>query len=106
MSNETALNHDDVISMTQIMAKNGDVPANVGGWAVSEGYAGSVQRHNGILGEVVRDGESVYVCVRECQDLALPNAHPQYRPSPGTAWARVPRAADIDWRYVPAKYHR
>jgi len=99
------LNPDDVVTMTQVMACNGDVPTNVGGWRLSEGYAGGTQRMNGVLGEVARSGDTVYVCVRGCLTVRLPNTHPDYTPSVGTVWASVPSPEVIDWRYVPVVYH-
>lgn len=99
------INPNEVVVMTQIMAVNGDVPANVGGWRLSEGYAGSVQRRNGVVGEVAYDGDAAYVCVSGCTQLALPNTHPDYKPCPATLWVSVPRPGSIDWRCVPEVYH-
>ena len=99
------LNPDEVITMTQIMAVNGHVPANVGGWRMSDGYAGAVHRTNGVVGEVVYGDDTAYVCVSGCTTLQLPNTHPDYTPPPGTVWAAVPKPDQIDWRYVRDTYH-
>lgn len=104
LTHQPQLSREDAVLLTQIMARNGEVPPTASGWVWVAEYAGDVHRPNGVLGEVARSGESVYVCVSGCDVLALPNSHPDCRPSCGTVWVRVPRPADIDWRYVPSKY--
>lgn len=99
------LNPDDILTLTQIMARNGDVPANVGGWVLVDGYAGATHRANGVVGEVAGQYGDWYVCVQGCDALSLPHSHPDYVPSAGTAWAHVPRPQDIDWGYVPSQYY-
>lgn len=102
--------YDDMILLTQILAANGDVPANVGGWRLHEGRPrGALDLYadrNGVLGEVMEVNGLAFVCVSPCLDLMLPNTHPDYRPVPATVWAAVPEPDQVDWRYVPQQYHR
>lgn len=99
------LNPDDVVLLTQIMAWNGDVPANVGGWRMNGSYAGATERLNGVLGEVAHSNDTFYVCIVPCLALKLPNSHPDYVPSHSASWVAVPSPTMIDWRYVPKVYH-
>jgi hypothetical protein len=94
------INPDEVITLTQIMAVNGHVPCNVGGWRMRERHG------NGIVGQVDHTGSVAYVCVSGSSTLCLPNTHPDYTPNAGTVWASVPRPDAIDWRYVLPRYHR
>lgn len=105
------LNPDEVVTLTQIMAVNGHVPANVGGWRFADGYAGATPRMNGVVGEVASSTDmngdvTCYVCVSGSDVLSLPNTHPDYKPGPGTIWVTVPQPSQIDWRYVRPEYHR
>lgn len=102
------MNYNEIVSLTQIMAVNGDVPRNVGGWQWSEGYAGGVHRRNGSLGEVaystdMEGARTAHVCIRGCTALCLPSDHADFVPTEETVWATVPRTPDM--RFVSSQYH-